>query len=102
MSKPIVPVSTPSRKSDLVSTESYRSKPKHQTLQEWIEDTEYAIEALQTWLACLKQWQFQDTVSGQEFDQAYAVICDATLSEWAWVGLVELRIALTGEETVLC
>jgi hypothetical protein len=100
MSNTIVPVSASSGKSDPASTESYRLKPKHQTLQEWIEDTEYAIQALQTWLACLKQWQFQDIVSCQEFDQAYAVICEATLSEWAWVGLVELRIVLTGEETV--
>lgn len=97
MSNIIVPVSASSGKSDLASTESYRFKPKHQTLQEWIEDTEYAIDALQTWLASLKQWQFQDTVSSQEFDQAYGVICDATLSEWAWVGLVELRIVLTGD-----
>jgi hypothetical protein len=100
MSNLIVPVSASSRKSDLASPESYRFKPKHQTLQEWIEDTEYAIEALQTWLVCLKQWHFQDRVSSQEFDQAYTLICDATLNEWAWVGLVELRIALTGEETV--
>jgi hypothetical protein len=100
MSHPIVPVSTSSGKSDPALTEAYRLKPKHQTLQEWIEDTEYAIQALQTWLAYLKLWQSQDKVSSQEFDQAYAVICEATLSEWAWVGLVELRIALTGEETV--
>jgi hypothetical protein len=73
-------------------------KPKHQILQDWIADTEYAIEALQTWLASLKRWQAQDRVSRQEFDRAYEVICDATLSEWAWVGLVELRMAVTGEE----
>jgi hypothetical protein len=100
MSNTIVPVSVPSGKSDPDLSGSRLLKPKHQILQDWIEDTEYAIQALQTWLGCLKQWQFQDTVSGQEFDQAYEVICDATLSEWAWVGLVELRIILTGEETV--
>ena len=99
MSNPIVPVSAPSGKSDPTSTESYRLKPKHQTLQEWIEDTGYAIQALQTWLAYLKHWQSQDRVSRKEFDLAYAVICDATLSEWAWVGLVELRMVVTGEET---
>ena len=98
MSKPIVPVSAPSGKSDPTSTESYRLKPKHQTLQEWIEDTEYAIQALQTWLVNLKQWQAQATVSSEEFDRAYVVICDATLSEWAWVGLIELRMAVTGEQ----
>jgi hypothetical protein len=98
MSNPIVPVSAPSEKSDPTSTESYRLKPKHQTLQEWIEDTEYAIQALQTWLTNLKQWQAQATVSSEEFDRAYADICDATLSEWAWVGLIELRMAVTGEQ----
>lgn len=75
-------------------------KSKNEVLQDWIEDTEYAIEALQTWLAYLKQWQFQDqVVSRKEFDQAYAVIDEATLSEWAWVGLVELRMVITGEQT---
>jgi len=73
-------------------------KSKNEILQDWIEDTEYAIQALQTWLTSLKQWQFQDEVSRKEFDRAYAVICDATLSEWAWVGLIELRITITGEE----
>lgn len=72
-------------------------KSKNEVLQDWIEDTEYAIEALQTWLACLKRWQSQDKVSRKEFDQAYAVIDEATLSEWAWVGLVELRIVVTEE-----
>lgn len=100
MSNPILPDSIQSEKSVPASTGSYRLKPKHQTLQEWIEDTEYAIQALQTWLVYLKRWQSQDRVSRKEFDQAYAVICDATLNEWAWVGLVELRIALTGEEIV--
>jgi hypothetical protein len=101
MSNPIVPDSAESGKSPLALTltERCRLKSKSQMLQDWIEDTEYAIQALQTWLTCLKQWQFQDTVSSQEFDQAYAVICDATLSEWAWVVLVELRIAVTGSET---
>ena len=99
MSETIVPVSAQSEKSDPTPTESYRLKPKHQTLQEWIEDTEYAIQALQTWLVYLKGWQSQDKISRKEFDKAYAVICDATLSEWAWVGLVELRMAVTGEQT---
>jgi hypothetical protein len=68
-------------------------------LQDWIEDTEYAIDALHFWLASLKSWQSQAAVSSEEFDRAYAVICDATLSEWAWVGLVELRMAVTGQSS---
>jgi hypothetical protein len=73
-------------------------KTRNEILQDWIEDTAYAIQALQTWLAYLKRWQSQDRVPRKEFDRAYAVIDDATLSEWAWVGLVELRIAINGEE----
>lgn len=99
MSKTIVPNSAQSEKSDPPPIEAYRLKPKHQTLQEWIEDTEDAMQALQTWLVYLKRWQSKDRISRQEFNRAYAVICEATLSEWAWVGLVELRIAVTGEET---
>ena len=98
MSDLIVPVSAPSGKSAPALTEAYRLKPKHQTLQEWIEDTEHTIEALQTWLAYLKRWQSQDRVSRKEFDQAYTVIDEATLSEWACVGLVELRMVVTGEQ----
>lgn len=98
MSETIVPVSGPSEKSDPPPPEAYRLKPKQQTLQEWLEDTEYAIKALQIWQIYLRRWQVKDRVSRQEFDRAYGVICEATLSEWAWVGLVELRIAVTGEE----
>jgi hypothetical protein len=97
MNDSIVPDSAYSGKSDPAPTGPPRLKPKVQILQDWIEDTEYAIEALHMWLAYLKRWQSQDRVSRQEFDQAYAVIDEATLSEWAWVGLVELRMAVIGE-----
>jgi hypothetical protein len=99
MSNSILPDSADSGKSHPALTEQCGLKSKNEILKDWIEDTEYAIEALQTWLAYLKRWQFQDKVSKKEFDRAYEVICDATLSEWAWVGLVELRIAVTGAET---
>ena len=98
MSNPIVPNSGQGGKSNPVPTQLSNLKSKNELLQDWIEDTKYAIEALQTWLANLKQWQAQATVSSEEFDRAYAVICDATLSEWAWVGLIELRMAITGEQ----
>jgi hypothetical protein len=100
MSESILPDFAPSEKSNpILKTPPSLIKTKKEILQDWIEDTQYAIEALHTWLAYLKQWQSQDKVSRQEFDQAYGVICEATLSEWAWVGLVELRIAVTGEKT---
>ena len=98
MSNPIVPVSAPSGKSVSAPIGSPLLKPKHQVLQDWIEDTEYAIQALQSWLTSVKRWQAQATVSSEEFDRAYMVICDATLSEWAWVGLVELRAVVTGDQ----
>jgi hypothetical protein len=98
MSNPIVPVSASSGKSDPAPTGPCLLKTKHQILQDWIEDTEYAIQALQIWLANLKSWQSQDRVAGEDFDRAYTVICDATLSEWAWVGIVELRATVTGEQ----
>jgi hypothetical protein len=98
MSNPIVPNSGHGGKSHPAPTQLSNLKSKNEILQDWIADTEYAIEALQTWLASLKRWQAQDRVSRKEFDRAYEVICDATLSEWAWVGLVELRMAVTGEE----
>ncbi len=98
MSDVIVPNSAQSGKSVPASEELPLLKPKTQVLQDWIEDTEYAIQALQIWLASLKSWQSQDRVSGQDFDKIYAVICDATLRDWARVGIVELRIAVTGEQ----
>lgn len=98
MSNPIVPVSAQSEKSEPAPKAPLRLKPKHQMLQDWIEDTEYAIGALYFWLASLKRWQSQAAVSSEEFARAYGVICDATLSEWAWVGMVELRMAVTGEQ----
>ena len=97
MSNPIVPNSEQSGKSNPTPTELSNLKSKDETLKDWIEDTEYAIEALQTWLTYLKRWQTQNKVSRKEFDQAYMVICDATLSEWAWVGLVELLMVITEE-----
>ena len=98
MSNPIVPVSTQSGKFVPAPIGPSLLKPKSQILQDWIEDTEYAIQALQSWLTSLKQWQAQAMVSSEEFDRAYTVICDATLSEWAWVGLVELRAVVTGDQ----
>ncbi len=99
MSNPIVPNSGHGGKSNPAPPQLSNLKSKNEILQDWIEDTEHTIEALQTWLAYLKQWQSQDKVSRKEFDQAYAVIDEATLSEWAWVGLVELRMVVTGEQT---
>jgi len=99
MSESILPDFAPSEKSNpTLKTPPSLIKTKKEILQAWIEDTEYAIEALQTWMAYLKRWQSQDRISRKEFDKAYEVICDATLSEWAWVGLVELRMVVTGEQ----
>ncbi len=98
MSNSIVPYSAQSEKSTPAQKGPGPPKTKSQILQNWIEDTEYAIQALQTWLDSLKRWQSQDKIPGQDFDKTYALICDATLSQWARVGLVELRIAVTGEQ----
>jgi hypothetical protein len=98
MSNVIVPNSAQSGKSAPAPEEPPLLKPKNETLQDWIEDTEYAIQALQTWLTSLKSWQSQDKVPTEDFERAYAVICEATLSSWARVGIVELRIAVTGEQ----
>jgi hypothetical protein len=98
MSHPILPDSAQSGKSNPVLTGPPLPKSKHQILQDWIEDTGYAIQALQIWLVSLKVWQYQDKVSREDFEKTYTVLCDATLADWARVGIVELRIAVTGEQ----
>ncbi len=97
MSNNILPDSAKDGKSTPAPKEPHPLKTKPEVLQDWIEDTEYAIRALQIWLTGLKNWQSQDRVPGEDFDRAYAVICDATLAGWARVGIVELRAAVTGE-----
>jgi hypothetical protein len=97
MSISILSDSTQSGNSNFASIGLPVRKNKNQILQDWIEDTGYVIQALQIWLVSLKVWQYQDKVSSEDFEKTYAVICDATLSDWARVGIVELRAALTRE-----
>jgi hypothetical protein len=94
MSKPIVPDSGPCGKSNPVQK---KIKNKSRVLSGFIEDTERTIEALESWLNELKQWQYQEKVSLEAFEGAYAIIRSAGLGEWVKMGIDELRTAVTGE-----
>jgi len=95
MSTPIVPDSAPGGKSG-PAQKPLRNESR--VLAGFIDDTERAIEALQSWLSKLRSWQHRDKVSRQEFEEIYAIICTAGLEDWARMGVAELRAAVTEEQ----
>ena len=75
------------------STENEKSTPTLQDnkyLSNFIERTNDTIQALETYMDILKEWQEQNEVTIKEFEQANDIIFEEDLQGWATTGWITI------------